>query len=188
MTKNQVLERAMRQLPLLRVNAGAVVQARLLSAGPMWLKVHWIGGRQVLCTGDDEEFCAGCCVSGSRVTGFVLATLMMQERERLFLLELSPGSWSRVEFLMAAEKLSRERGLWCEITRSRQRAPLRIEPTEESTSSYAPVNLQIRLLEAVAILYGLPFANYGESIEAWETRIRPMLVEQMSRALAKQVT
>jgi len=185
MDRAVVLERSRAQLPLLKVNPGALVEVVVAPVGPAWFTTHWLGRRQVLCAGD-EGACLACGSYPPRVVGFVLACAVVAGKRRVFLLEVSPSSWSRFEMGLCWESVADGQWVRANLTRPRLRAPLRIEVVCGGTSpldGYEPS--ERTLVNAVAVLYGLPLMTCTESLQDWESGVQPMLEELVSRALAK---
>jgi len=182
MDRSVVLARASAQLPLLKVQPGAVVRLKVLALRVAWFATHWLGRRQVLCAAGRDGECAGCALSPSRVVGFQLVTLVIDRRERLFLLEVSPLAISSLEMSAKFEGVSRLGGILVEVRRPRARGPLRFEVVEECSESIDPAEGDARLINAVAVLYGLPLLFIGETVEAWEERVSPMVRSLVSVA------
>jgi hypothetical protein len=185
MDRSMVVERSRAQLPLLKINQGAVVRLKVLPLGPCWFNVHWIGRRQVLCSGCSEHGCEACGVSGSRVVGFVLCTTLLLGKERLFLLEVSPLAINSFEMSAKFESLSVTDCLWCDVIRPGSRRPLRFEVVEASSVSETFDRGLGRLANAVAVLYGLPLMSVGEKVSDWEERVAVVVAAHARRAVSE---
>lgn len=183
-----VVERSRAQLALLRINPGAVARVKVVAGGPAWFQVHWVGKRQVLCCSDGGSYCPACAIAPGRVIGFVLCTTLLGERERLFLLEVSPLAISSMEMSAKFEGLSTSDSLWCDVTRPGSRRPLRFEAIEASGITAPESAMRARLINAVAVLFGLPLMRVEETVEAWEERVRGVVASFAARAVKESAT
>jgi hypothetical protein len=171
MTPVHALERSKVQLPVLKVREGASVEAVLCDVGPLWFGVHWVGGRQLLCSFDHEQDCPLCGMNQSRVIGMTIAVCRAQVASRAFLLQVSPLAF--LTFEQRCEFLSFELsdGVFAQITRPRARGCLRIEPVKVVGLGDHWVDGYRRLLAAWAVLYGLPLPLVNETFKEFGTRV-----------------
>ena len=183
MDRDLVIERSRAQLPLLKINPGAVVRVKVLPVGPAWFTVHWVGKRQVLCAARGESGCMACGVAPGRVVGFVLVTTLLVEKERLFLLEVSPLALNSLEMSAQFEGISTNASVWCDVSRHGARRPLRFEAVEESRYDCPQEAATVRLMNAVAVLYGLPLMIVGECVSSWEERVAATVASFAERAV-----
>jgi len=186
MDRDKVMARSRAQLTLLRVRPGAVVHVRLLPVGPAWFTTHWVGKRQVLCAGDSDVGCPACGLVPPRVVGFVLVLVTVRaevDRQQLFLLEISPHSWAGFEMGCQFEGIQPGQIVWCELHRRSQRSPLKIEPCKVSDVALGATFEDRTLMNAVAVLYGLPLMGATEELESWKSRVAPVVSSLGSRAV-----
>lgn len=163
------------QLPIVKVRAGSVVEGVLGELGPLWFGVHWVGGRQCLCCASDEAGCPLCAFGASRCIGVTMVEMRIQDRRREFLLEVSPLAFSNFESRLRFSGLDLKLGVTCEITRARARMGLRIEPVGGAERFEMWVDGERRLLNAWAVLYGLPLSESGESFTQFLERTRAVI-------------
>ena len=183
MDRDFLLGRARAQLTLLRVRAGGVCQAVVVPGGPLWLGSHWVEKRQVLCCAGSAEACMLCGESASRVTGFVLVMVSQlngsevtpAQQKRLMLLELSPLSWSGFEMSARFEGLDPCGPILADISRKGARSPLRIECVRAVDGCSEVDVLGRALVDAVAVLFGLPLVKDAETAEQWRDRVAPVV-------------
>lgn len=185
--KDEVLARSRAQLRIVRIAPRHSYRLVLLCDCVMWVGTHWVDGRQWLCAGTDVDACVGCRCQVSRLVGFGLVGMVTPDRIVPSLLEVSPSAWSRLEGLCRMDGLDVTCGLVVDARRPRSRAALRLEPVEhrEGLRRYT----ERQLVDAMAVLYGLPLSRDGEDGTAWLCRVRPCtgsyLVEAMERDRAR---
>jgi hypothetical protein len=121
----------------------------------------------------------------SRVTGFVLAVVTQLERKRLMLLELSPLSWSGFEMSAQFEGVPLDRGVITRLSRSSSRKPLRMEVVRAGGPLASVSELEARLVNATAVLFGIPLTQGSESIEEWRDRVTPFVARLAAIGAAK---
>ena len=185
MDREEVLRRSRAQLVLLRVRAQGECEVEIVPVGPLWLGSHWVDRRQILCTAGTDTPCELCGRSMSRVTGFVLAVVTQLERKRLMLLELSPLSWSGFEMSSQYEGVALDRGVITRLSRSSARKPLRMEVVRAGGPLASVSELEARLVNAVAVLFGIPLTQGSESIEEWRDRVTPFVARLAAIGAAK---
>jgi len=184
MRKEEVLARSRAQLRVLRVVPHHPCEVELLSDELIWAGTHWIDGRQWLCAGGEEGGCPGCACQGSRLVGLTVVGLMVRGRVIPHLLETSALSWSRLEGLARMEGLRVAPGLVVNVSRSRSRAGLRLEPTG-LVADVVPFS-EGQLVDAFAVLFGLPLSQGGESADDWAARVGPVMASFVAQALERQ--
>lgn len=171
MSPEKALVRSRFQLPIVKVRPGSVVTGILGDVGPIWFGVHWVGGRQVLCAGEDGSGCALCALGAGRVIGLTMIELIVQNARREFLLEVSPVAFSNFESRCRFSGLDLDLGVRCEVGRSRMRSMLRIDPIDQAPNYQAWLDGDRRLVNAWAVLYGLPLAEPRETVDDFRVRV-----------------
>lgn len=176
------LARGAFQLPLLKIGAGARVEATLQREDPLWVSTHWAFRQQWLCVRGGEEECPGCVGQMPRVTGFVTVLVVVGGKRLPFLLEVTAHVWAQLRGLAEMEWGGVVAGGHVSIRRSRQSAPLRIEPME--TGGFVSPELASfrRLASAVAIVFGMPLPMAQEEPRSWADRCRPVALAKLQKA------
>lgn len=177
------LDRARFQLPLLRVRAGAVAEGVVGMIGPLWFGVHWIEGRQRLCGLSSSEDCPLCALSAARILGMTLIQCALSNASATLLLEFSPLAWGQFEERCRFHGGDLREGVRVRITRPRARGCLRIEPLGTPSHFSMWLDGERRLLNAWAVLYGLPLATREETVEAFTERVKSV-VQARARLVA----
>lgn len=179
------LSRSRLQLPILKVRAEAVVRGVMSEVGPLWFGVHWVDGRQVLCSLSDVSPCALCAAFPSRVIGITLLLCRLQGVSKMFLLELSPLAWSNFESRCRFVGAGLERGVSVEISRPRAKGCLRIDAGSEVELGVEWMDAGFGLLAGWAVLYGLPLPSQFETFTQFQTRVAPIVADRAALALEK---
>jgi hypothetical protein len=163
------------QLPIVKVRPGSIVAGVLGEVGPLWFGVHWVGGRQFLCCGSEEAGCPLCSLGQSRVVGVTMMEIRLQGGRQEFLLELSPLAFSNFESRLRFAGFDLKCGVQVQVTRARARGGLRIEPCGPCDRFEMWLDGERRLLNAWAVLYGLPLSESGESFTQFLERTRSVI-------------
>lgn len=175
------------KLTILKVKGGMRVEVVLLSAEPLGFNVHWLGTRSYMCPGVD---CPACFAAvGSRWAG-MQPVRWFNEKHRdgyVGVLEFTGGTYERLAGLQKMLGLQTLLGVPCRVTRSRDRAVLRVEPTIEDQDGVRDVKAfpQWLLLDAMATLYGLPSCPDGLAKSEWETLAVPRAAQMIRVALPR---
>lgn len=183
MTVNNVLERSMCQLPVLKVRPASECVAAFGELGPLWYAVHWANDRQHLCCGSDVVDCPLCVYGASRVVGMTLVTTRLQAASKVFLLEVSPIAWGQFSDRCRFGDFVLADGVEAKVTRPRARGCLRIEPLVRVDEFASWLDAERRLLRAWAVLYGLPLPSLTETFEEFFRRVLSV-VEARARIAA----
>lgn len=179
------LSRSRLQLPILKIRQGALVHCVVADVGPFWFAVHWVDGRQVLCSLGDVSPCPLCACFPARVIGCTLALLRLSGVSRLFLLEVSPIAWSNFESRCRMGAIDMSGGVSVEISRPRARGALRIEARESVSLNECWKDADFHLLAGWAVLYGLPLPSAGETSTQFVARTLSILCDRAAVALEK---
>lgn len=166
-------------LGLLKVPGGSRV--RCILQGERWLYFgsHWLG-RVLLCAGDG---CPACRCGASRVMGYRLAVWCDGERRVLYVLEASSGAIAGLDQSAKFHGLDVEPGLEVEIGRKGKRSPLRFEAMRLTATMLQPGDAEVTLVNALAVLYGLPVLMPGEDAAAWAQRVQPVASSHCAAAV-----
>lgn len=171
--------RAIWALPLAKVPSGAVMRASL--QGDVWYYFgsHWVG-RVLLCSG---EGCPGCLHGPSRVMGYRVGLIQHVEKWRPALLEVSSGAIAGLQGFCEMEGLSDASGLVVELSRRGKRSPVRIEPVSSGGATMPPDRSVATVINAVAVLYGLPIMLPAEDPIDWAKRVQSMAAGHLASAV-----
>lgn len=184
MRKEEILARARAQLKILRVPARSKCEVVLLSERALFVACHWLSGRQWLCSATEEYGCPACHGQVPRCVGFGIVRLVANLHVDVRLLEFSPGSHARLNMLAEMEGWPVGCGLHVGVSRARPRSGLRMEPLGFA-SGHDGLS-ESRLLDAIAVLFGLPLTVEGEQSEDWARRVQPLAASLLGRAIAMQ--
>jgi len=179
------VDRSKVQLPILKVQPGAQVEATLCDVGPLWFAVHWVNGRQLICSGDAGECCPVCSLGSSRVIGMTLVSCRLSGGVRPFLLEISPLGFSQFEERVRFAGLDLRLGVRAMITRPRARGCLRVDPVGAGELGTLWLDGERRLIGGFSVLYGLPLPTLDESFEDFTVRVRSVVEARCRLAAAK---
>lgn len=171
--------RAAWSLPLVKLPGGAVFEAALQGASWLFFGSHWLK-RVLLCSGDG---CPGCVVGVPRVMGYRVCLVRGAERWRPALLEVSSGAVSGLAGFLEMEGVADVPGLVVELRRRGKRSPLRVEPISTGGAVSSHLGEVRALVNAIAVLYGLPLMSPEEEVKQWSERVRPMAAAHLVTAV-----
>lgn len=161
---------------VVRLRCGSQASVTLLSPSFFALTTHWTG-QTVPCSGDD---CALCEFSPAR--GMFYAAVY--SNSRVCLLELSAISASHFEQHCRLLHGGMRPGLQVDVSRRTEKRPIFTEVTGFKEGA-TPIEL-LDLAAHVMVLYKFPYPNPGETIAAYEMRIRQSTIIR-NRRLAEQM-
>lgn len=169
------VDRCRFQLPILKVRPGAVVRGVLGEVGPIWFGVHWVRERQLLCGASEDAGCIYCALGAARVVGLTLFETSIQGKRVEMLLEVSPLAFGEFEQRLRFGGFDLKSGVVVEVSRPRARSRLRIEPVMVPDRWQAWLDGERRLLNAWAVLYGMPLSSPTETFEEFLQRVRSVI-------------
>lgn len=169
-------------LPMCRVAAGGTVRVLLCSDFPLAIGTHWCGS-SVVCVGRD---CPLCEVGPSRVSVFSIVRPYVAEKiGSPCLLEMSAGSYARLDGLFRMEGVRWMAGASCVLSRRRANSPLCVEPITGLPLANVEALPVSTTLKAVCVLLKLPQPLDEEDPADWAIRMRPAMWTLAEKALAR---
>lgn len=169
-------------LSLLKVSGGSRCDAVVQSSQPIWLDTHWIG-LQILCPGSD---CPLCRSLSSRSQGYLVVTVELQGETKPFLLEFTGTSALRFQERLQFFQLELKSGLELSLFRKGKRTPLVIEPGASDRLVDPQLAADRRLLNAIAVIFGLPLCEAVSSREIWAEKAMPVAL-QLARVMEVKI-
>lgn len=155
-------------LPILRVPAGSRFRVVMQSPYPLWFATHWVR-KQVMCCGDGCELCS---MLSSRTHGYFVGSLDEASTMRPVLVEVTAGSWQLPLSLLDDDESESLAGRVLHLSRKRKRSPLHLDCRLESGRLWPRLQAWPTLVNALAVLYGLPRLQTDEAPADWGTRVR----------------
>lgn len=174
------------RLSVLKLRSNHVEVLRSLVPDVFSFHVHWLGGRSLMCPGDD---CPACFQGvGAKWLGLLYCQRFdLQQRKLQYgLVEFTELAFNKLSSLRDAcgrEDLS---GWVFTAHRKSRRSPLSfaLPDCEEIVPPSWSAFDETRVADGVATLYGLPSLAPGESLSEWEARARDAARAMLSRCLA----
>jgi len=175
------------KVQVLKVRGGSAMEVVPIVREPLGVHVHWLGVRSFMCPGRE---CPACFAAvGSRWAGFLPVRWKVQQSAAVHvgILELTGGTFERVQGLLRMVGLRDMLGVKTRASRGRDRGPLRLEPLIESVDDVDEVKEfpGWMLRDAIATLYGLPSCPEGLSGGDWEAIAIPHAVKLIRVALPR---
>jgi len=180
--------RASFQLQLLKVGKGSLAEFVLQREEPLWIKTHWLNGRQAVCPAAclPDVDCPACVEQIPRVSGFLVVAQLVAGRMRPFLFEVSDSSWARLRMLCQMEKLEPSAGLMVCARRQSFNRPISLEPVGLSKGGVIDALAGWRKVAgAVAVVFRLPLPEPGHEVSDWAASCEPFARVTVVRGLAK---
>ncbi len=157
-------------LSLLKVSAGGRCDCVVQSSSPLWLDTHWVG-RQILCPGEECPFCGNL---PSRSQGYLVVTVDVAGETKPFLLEFTGTSALRFDERLRFFEIELKPGLEISLFRKSKRSPLVMEPGAADRAFDPCLADDRRLLNAIAVIFGLPLCAAKSSRATWAVESMPV--------------
>lgn len=163
--------------PVLKLRAGSVTQVVLLGTRFLPLSSHWVG-RTLPCPGEQCPLCSILPIRG-------LYYLPISLDGRASILEMSPVASANLEQHAKLLHGGLQVGQLVEFSRRGAKSPLHGVIVEQRDGVNAVPFLMFA--SRVMALYHLPASNPGESIEAYDERLRGITLVRSEREYAIQM-
>lgn len=181
------MPRTRTKMPILKIKGGMSVKVLPLVKEPIGFHSHWLGTRSFMCPGVN---CPACFAAvGTRWVGFLPVRWFNElgGDSHVSVLELTAGSYERLEGLRKMMGHGSLLSMLCDVSRARNRSVLVLEPMDadqECERATKPFPEWL-LLDAIATLYGLPACADGSSRSDWEKLAVPRAIQLIRVALPK---